>query len=77
VREKRRLISMRSTLSRPQDVQIETALADHAVLKLILGPTCFIFKMEGRKEGRKWGVSLDCFYFEINIGSFDTSVPFI
>jgi hypothetical protein len=73
VREKRRLISMRSTLSRPQDVQIETALADHAVLKLILGPTCFIFKM----EGRKWGVSLDCFYFEINIGSFDTSVPFI
>ena len=50
---------MRSTLSRPQDVQMETALADHAVLKLILGPTCCIFKMEGRKEmGGEFGLFL-------------------
>lgn len=37
---KRRDTSMRLTLSRPQDWQMEAALAAHAVEKLRRGPTC-------------------------------------
>ena len=31
---------MRVTLCRPQEAQIDVALADHAVVKLRRGPTC-------------------------------------
>ena len=39
-RRKRRDTSIRVTLSRLQDLQMDWALAAHAVEKLSLGPTC-------------------------------------